>query len=114
IAMGDFATYDIQLSETGRSSRIVINGQDISNQVLGIEVAAEPGMPTTVTVHTAASCQIAGLGVVVQRVHEKAAFINALKSVNAKDLDKRAMDRAGWGSQGTLTDHVLTALMEML
>src|SRR5688572_11106777 len=112
--MGDFATYEIQLSESGRSNKVVINGQDITDQCIGVDIQAAPMLPSVVTVHTAAEVKIVGMGTVIQKVHSREHIEAIVKKLNLKDLDQRAMNKSGWGSEGTLTEHVVETLLEMI
>lgn len=112
--MTEFATYDIQLSGTGRGSRIIINDQDISDQAQALHVDSAYDQITTITVQTMANVHLVGQGIVIQKISSVEGLTDLLRSVSFKELDERAMNKAGWGVEGTLTEHVVEALLEMI
>lgn len=109
-----FAKFDIEVGPIGRGGKVVVNDVDVSKNLKAIALFAQATEPTILQLFTYGEGHLEGEGIVeVHRTdrNEVGAF---LRSVDRKKVDERSLNRGGWGVEGTLTDHVIETLLEML
>lgn len=108
------AKFEIELTSVGVGSKVVVDGQDVSNQVASMALLAKPGEPTVLQLQMFTSGLVKGEGIVETYIDNLKTMRVWLSQVNSQEVDRRAMDRGTWGDGSTLTDHVLDVLLEMI
>lgn len=112
--MPNFAKFEVELTPIGRGGKVIVNGEDVSNQTSGVAVFSKVGEVTTLQVMTYAEGVVKGEGVVEVYVDNQRGLSEWLRQVNRSKVDELALARGGWGSDATLTDNVIEVLLEML
>lgn len=98
--MSGFAHFDIEVDALG-AGRCEVNGVDVSKQVSGVAVVAEPGQPTVVTLRHIGTVEISGDGIVqVMPAESEDAVVSFLDQIDAKELERVTFERMGGGLGG--------------
>jgi hypothetical protein len=108
--MSDLADISIRLTANGMGS-FVVNGEDVSNSIVGITLQTRVGQPLVVQVsQLAGSVEIAGQGVVqvVNPGDGRAAVQDFLERVDASTLDEEVLNT------GSMDESPMVAVLRIL
>lgn len=100
-----FATYELALGATG-AGRVMVNGEDVSHSVAGVEVHAAPGRGTVLRLHMKPGvASLAGDGIIhiVEREASLEGMADWLAAVDVSELDRLALDEVEGGESLTAT-----------
>lgn len=111
-----FAQFEMTVPPLARGgeAKIVVNGQDLTNRTRAVALFAASDQPTTLQIHMYGQGKVEGAGIVEVHTHTKEGTKRWLRSLNPKEIDQLALNKSGWGDQGTLTDKVIEVLLEKL
>jgi hypothetical protein len=113
-----FAHFEVDITPIGRGSKIIVNGEDVSNRVsaFAVHASSSPAEATVLQLFMYADGKIEGDGIVEAYKEDNAQIADFLKGVDRSQLEAAALERGGWSGtgQGTLVDHVVETLLEML
>ena len=93
------ASFRIEVGPLGHG-KIVVNEEDVSTKVTGVEFQVRAGQPSLLTLHTmAATGTIDGEGIVQVSPppSSQASLVDALSAVDAEWLSAEVLRRSGWG-----------------
>lgn len=104
--------HDITVEEYAGTRTVTIDGQDITNEIVGVEIAIRPSEATAVMLFAKPDSVL---------LHEKA-FIYVQASIGAQKLDDlnpaaieaEAMSREEWGSGKSLVENIIDVIKEKL
>ncbi len=94
------ARFSIKVDPVG-FGQVTVNGEDVTDRTQGFRVESAQGQPSFLTLYTSGQGTIQGEGVVqVVEYHEDEAAVikDFLKKLDAKVIEKIALERTGWGS----------------
>ncbi len=113
-----FAKFEVEVTPIGRGSKIIVNGEDVSTRVaaLAFHASASPAEATVLQLFMYADGKIEGEGIIECYVQTPEAIKDWLVGINRPALEAAALSRGGWGGAGggTLVDHVVETMLEML
>jgi hypothetical protein len=106
------AKFELTVEAFGRGT-IKVDEVDLTNSTKAIALFAAAGEPTILQVHTFGGGQVKGEGIV--EIHTGTQGVGDwLKKIDRRKLEERSLAKAGWGSSGTLVDHLVDTLLEMV
>jgi hypothetical protein len=109
------AEFKIQIDENGHGV-VEIDGKDISRETRAFAITSAPREPTVLQLHMFSKGTLEGDGIVeVLLPNEGPDVREFLRGVDRQKLEERALERGGWqGQPGTMTDHYVEVLLEMV
>lgn len=112
--MSKTVPFSIQTDAMGFSV-VVVDGEDVTTKIDGLQLLSVPGSPTLLTLRSVASGILQGEAIV--HVEDPAAtpfnWKGWLAALPVGEIDAEALNRMGWGDSGTLTATILTIIREL-
>lgn len=106
-------SFSVDVDANG-TARVLLDGQDVSDRIAGVNVAARPGQPPVLTLLHAGEGPIEGEGivrVVEEGLDQREAVLAFLSNLDAAEVDRQALEKMQWGSK-SLTATVIEVLKE--
>lgn len=107
------ANFEIEFGPVGLH-RVSVNGQDLTSEVHGAQLQQRTGQAASLVLELSGVGEVKGEGVVYLKpaTAERSSMTDFLRTVDAKQLEERALDRLSWDEQGTLSSVILQILLE--
>jgi hypothetical protein len=113
----NFADISLEGDVLGRG-KLIINGEDISNYVMGVQLVMVPGQVTTLhATQRVGAAKFQGPGVVYITSADEAEMTRIIDAVDPDALQREAMNRLGFDKPGedkSMVAHCLDILREQI
>lgn len=109
----EMSRFEVNMQPHGVGNKIVVNGQDISDKVIGCQVTTRMGELTTILIELAGNGVVTGTGMVENIDMPDAAV--AVGMLDAEEVETRTLQKLDWGDgEGNMTVMLLQTIVEML
>lgn len=105
--------FEVNMQPHGIGNQILLNGDDISERVVGCQITSRMGELTTILIELAGSGRVTGTGHVENLDLPDAAV--AVGMLDPEEVEHRTLQKLDWGDgQGNMTQMLLATIVEML
>lgn len=105
--------FELDLTPTGAGARVVINGQNLADCVMGVDLTAQAGRAPILVLSVPFPGKVVGHGLVLQNVGGISAE-DLLGSLTAEELEQQVNDSMANGLDGNWPETVGQAMMAVL
>lgn len=109
----DMTRFEVNMQPHGVGNQILLNGDDVSEKVVGCQITTRMGELTTILIELAGSGRVTGTGYVENIDMPDAAV--AVGMLDPEEVEQRTLQKLDWGDgQGNMTAMLLQTIVEML
>lgn len=109
----EMTRFEINMQPHGIGNQILLNGENVSDKVIGCQVTSRMGELTTVLIELAGSGRVTGAGHIENIDLPDAAV--AVGMLDPEEVEQRTLQKLDWGDgEGNMTAMLLQTIVEML
>lgn len=109
----EMTRFEVNMQPHGMGNQILLNGENISDKVIGCQITTRMGELTTILIELAGSGKVTGTGHVENIDLPDAAV--AVGMLDAEEVETRTLQKLDWGDgEGNMTTMLLQTIVEML
>lgn len=109
----EMTRFEVNMQPHGMGNQILLNGENISDRVIGCQITTRMGELTTILIELAGSGKVTGTGHVENIDLPDAAV--AVGMLDAEEVETRTLQKLDWGDgEGNMTTMLLQTIVEML
>ena len=109
----EMTRFEVNMQPHGLGNQVMLNGDDVSDKVIGCQITTRMGELTTVLIELAGSGKVTGTGYIENIDLPDAAV--AISMLDAGEVEQRALQKLDWGEgDGNMTQVLIETIVEML
>lgn len=109
----EMSRFEINMQPHGMGNQYIVNGENISDKIIGCQVTTRMGELTTILIELAGTGKVTGTGMVENIDLPDAAV--AVGMLDPEEVEQRTLQKLDWGDgEGNMTVMLLQTIVEML